>query len=90
MSYYPMHAPTDSQKCDAIKPTCTNCQRHNNRQANASTPKLIECTWDTPRRRRARQSEMEDEDVGAKRAKVAELEGKIGVFFLLCLCQGPH
>jgi hypothetical protein len=70
---------TDSQKCDAIKPTCTNCQRHNNRQINASTPKPIECTWDTPRRRRVRQGDGEDEDAGAKRAKMAELEGKIGM-----------
>lgn len=71
---------TDEQKCDAIKPTCTNCQRHINRQANASTPTIIVCTWDAPRRRRIRQMESQDEDFGAKRAKMAELEGKIGAF----------
>jgi hypothetical protein len=67
------------QKCDATKPTCTNCQRHNNRQANASKPKPIECTWDAPRRERRRYEDIDDATLGAKRAKMAELETKIGM-----------
>jgi hypothetical protein len=74
----------DEQKCDAVKPECTNCQRHNHRQANSSKPKPLECTWDAPRRERRKYDDIEDIKLVAKRAKVAELEGKIGKSFSAC------
>jgi hypothetical protein len=38
----------------------------------------VECTWDAPRRERRRYDDSEDVVLGAKKAKMAELEGKIG------------
>lgn len=78
MNISPSALLTDPQKCDAVKPTCTNCQRHNNRQANASNPRVLECTWDELRRRRARVEDAGEDFAGPKRARMAELEAKIG------------